>query len=476
MSGYPVCQITSGPDEGNTVYIDLNNLPGGIFLDATGVSFGDPQFTSTPYQMIEGTRQITLPINITGTSGQISQRVSQLSRVLARPLTWLYWQTNSDTTPIWFRLERDQVGALDFSSVPMITANNTNGVWKWPLTLTAHSFAYGARITLPSFTVNSGTGANYTFSSKLPDIKGDVPAYCSVDIKWNYGSGAMKGFETLINIAACDPNSAFAGAPQWNLNGFSVGNNASVQAVPSGLTAYSGSTVVGITNNVFDGQSPQTIITGNAPVNTAWGQFEAYVRVMRSGTDGAAHVQVGSVNIDGSTDMYQNSAVWNPASGSCASWLDCGQLSYPNGLDMSQMGTTGGVAIGAPFALAFSGGGHGSTTTTYLDQVVLVPNHIAGGGTTTTMKLRWQGGSYPGSSIHAKIDGDYGRTGLCDDSGQWEYALSPMITGGWPQLHPGYTNWFTTLANTASTGIESASGSATVTISYCPRYLGVGVA
>ena len=477
---FPICQLTSGPDDGNKVYLDLNDVNGGIFLSQGSggtLSFGEPSFTSTPFQMIEGTRQIQLPVMITGSPAQVSARSSVLSRTLARPLLWLYWQTDASTKPVWFRLIRNQVGSFNFSTYPM-SQGQEQKVWEWDLTLMAHSFAYGERVTIPSFTINRATGTASTFSQELPAIKGDVPTYFKVDMKPGYGGGVMRGFETLVNISSCDTTSTYNGAPQWGLDSLSIQNGAaSIVGVPSGLSSYGSSgRVVSIQNNTFDGKAPQTIVAGSAKVPIAWGQYQAYVRVMRNGDDGAAHVKQGTINLDGSYDMYGNSYVWNPPAGPCASWLDCGQVSYPAGLDSSTMNASGGIAYSAPFALAFSGGQFGSTTTTYLDQVVLVPNHIAGGGTSTTMKMAWQGGSFPGGGIHIAFDGDYQRAGLMDDNGMWQYALAPMITGGWPQLVPGYRNFFTTLMNTNSAGVDNAGASVSVSMNYMPRYLGIGVA
>lgn len=470
------CKILTRPDVSAPVLFDLNVTKDSEWLHADEFDLGEPEFTVNPDGSLEeGTRTVRLPLRVRGTHDQAQEMLGHLARALMDPRArWLLWQIDNDLPPTFFRLHPSASGSMDFQRV---YADNEDGsTWQWNVDVVANAFAYGERRT-QEVTLSY---SNSNMSVKLPSPGGDVPTRLRVDV--NPGRDLV-GAANLLAVAAL-PRGEVAALPVWEAEVFTArsgyGKNTYAGVSPSRLSAAAGqggNTCILAPGTMFPSRNGGLFFSGTAPASIYPGEWKVLARVVN--LDGGACSPSYRAGLSAYGQRYPGQwSTWQcPADATAGymSWLDCGQIQVPAGIDPTDMDPD---EVGAPDMLMWHRG-DGSSKRTAIDLIALVPTRpVVGRG--SVMNVGW--GYYAGlnSLNRLRVDDIGNRVGVVDLFGRkWTPHAPPTLHGGFPVTCPGYDNWLTWIpnvqrANAPATTEQTTTHTVTVTVSWMPRYLHMG--
>jgi hypothetical protein len=267
-SAYPLVKLMTAPDTAATVLYDFNIEDGLTPLRRCRVeqddfSVGVPALQGDPDSIFPqyGPRTVAFSVQVWGPKSYALGKVSAAARWLLRDNSWLMVQLSASMKPVWFKLYRPEPGALSFDHVDK---TDTKDVWRWTVSLPAEPFAYGAKVSIPQFTITNNpiSGTNKCFY-QLPTILGDAPAPLTLDILPSSGT-TWTGGRALIASAAIDPSLSYTGPIVWQASAFTAGTDTTA-TTPA--TAYFGDGYRGITFTTQAGAA--TRLSGTTPSDPA---------------------------------------------------------------------------------------------------------------------------------------------------------------------------------------------------------------
>lgn len=471
---WPAIKFVDKPDISATVRLDLSTPTVQVALDefTLGVPTfdGDPEGVGVDY----GYRSPLLKVRITGPKPTALLAMQALSREVLRPTNWLLFQLQPSTAPVWFKVFRGQPGELSLGHV----YDETTGVvlpdlWEIQVPLTAEGFAYGARVTLPTVTINNDPSAvSNPCAYKLPAILGDAPAPLRIAATF---SATLNQADILWSVA---PVPASYPVPiVWQI-GTGDGLTADVDTGAAvSNSAYSGGSYRPVSFATTPGMA--TRLSGAAPGAIPAGRYLVFLRVARSDTNSTFAFRFGNKTLAG-LEVSSGPVVAMDRGASTtvghATWLPMGVFSFPrfqNGLD--SLGFSAAPAWGLQ-AQRLSGAG-----AAHLDAVMLVPVDIqsvdyAG----RTLFSRFTAFGPQAADVRAYWDGDLDAFTRLNSLAANDSGIQPnALAGQFPIAHPGQTNILHLLQQTrASSGTfgttdntDAIARTTDVTLSYHPRYL-----
>lgn len=267
-----MCKIVTAPDLDATVLHDLASGVGEttwVQGAAHGFTLGAPSWADGPAGVIEGTRQIVLPVMIDGDTRARDAQLLSLSRALTRPYgtAYLLWQLNADAAPTWFKLYPTRESEIDWSRVFDASPDRPRSTYRLDLSVTAKAFGIGERTEIAPFTILAQQAQAGVLLG--PDILGSVPAPLTLDLK---PSGGWAGWRQLVNVTAVHPSSSFTGSRFWLASAFSPS---------AGVTANGAS--YQWDEAVSSGADGGEIISGPAPTTVTPGTYRILVLVRHAG-------------------------------------------------------------------------------------------------------------------------------------------------------------------------------------------------
>lgn len=463
----PTIRLVNSPDPGARVFHDLNDPAAQTTWVERRDEFtlGEPTWFQTATGIMEGTREITIPLAIMGERHEALARVSAISRTLMRrdKTTWLEFKLPGGLAT-HFRLREQQGGELDFG---MVRADQSHrSLWRWNLQLTTDAWGIGPRIQLDTFTV-AAQQANMGVLL-APDIEGDVPAPLNIDLTPN---GGWSGWQQLISVIGVDQASSYVGSKFWVATSFTPTspanfNGASIEFPPSLGASTTGGEV----------------LSGTIPATVPPGTYKCMVLARRnpSTTGGGGQFRSGTKFF--STFSGGDWVSWQPSGPNDQSWVDTGELTLPGGLNFDGMADNGMVTPTLAVRFKWDGeasGIGGSTADAFsIDGILLIPvdmtSAVAGA---TSVAPVWDPTAGPSANATCRVDSDGKRVGVVA-GGVWHNLPAPAVAGGVPILvHPDARNYLTVLNRINPTGPTSSTGDGlfeyevAVTASYRPRYL-----
>lgn len=415
MANFPIVKIVDNLTNGRTLF-DFNpgrddKLQRWVSAEEANV-LGEPTWDDSPTGLVEGIRQITLPLRDQGRTAEAG--LANLSELLTRTGTlYLQWQTRPDTESVWYELlPSTSGGALDFSRV--WAGDTDSSVWQWKVVLTAKAFAIGARedLTATSDLVQAGLIVNQPYEI-LDPIKGSAPAPLNLDI----GAGNLSGWRFQLSSWAMDAGMSL---DPWVID--ETVNNGTMDGTFSGIVPGS--------------QVARTMVPG---------QYRALVYVERLAGGGSCRVQVG---VQSDVSGHLGSAVipqwiWStgravvPAGNTIGYWVDTGRLNLPLGVDPSRLPEV--AMFPAYFATYITGNGD-SRTTWRVSRLLLIPvttpMHRA---MTTSLSAAWS--FYPETGGFMRVDGENRSVACVYEGGFYQVLPPPVVDGGFPLVFPGARNF-----------------------------------
>lgn len=419
---------------------------------AVGVGYGprNPSFTA----VLEGPKFRALEL------------LSALSREVLRAESWLMFQLDEGTFPVWARLYRTQPEDLSFDQVVVDDRDpNRPDKWRIGLLMTADPFLYGQRVVLPQVTVGNSDDDTNFLRVELPEIVGDTYADLRVTVEMTndtYEAGV--GSAWLLAVCSGD-------GPQPLLS--PIGPPADEWGVVSGTAAEATSS-----DYLNDYYLQLDLAAGDAEIQ---GLLTDVAR-------GRYKILAHATGIPDATEVTFTFGQWVAAGVVWSepvvrivdgqeyggrSWVDLGTHSFPFGQRLPPDVTT--PVFDVDIRLALSG-----TSTIRLDELILIP--VDGDGTDTatilSSTLTYWGA---GGDRTATWDGDAAAGGavwVVNGSGQ---LLDSTVQdrGGYPKADPASDVnelWvFPTNAGlAAASAVTSRNAEWTVDVSYHPQHLYLG--
>lgn len=456
---YPLLQFVSAPEVGATVRFDFNAALGvdsTSFYDHEGFSLGAPEMIGNPgeYGTSWGDRELTLTAFIEGSRSAALAAQTTLARELWRAENWLAFQLDANSPRFWFKTYRSAPGALSFEHV---YNDRDTDLWGIPVTLTAEGGAYGPRETIGPVTIanNPSSGTN-RMSYVLPTIKGDVPAPLRVE-------ATMQAYYQRIMLAttALDSTSSIAGPSVYDIGSSDAWTASTDTSAGVADSTYAGGSYRSVSFATQAGMSGRLFRTITIPSPGSW---RALVRVGSSDGSSTYSLQLtnGGEVATPPTTLGQ--------SGPLATWVDLGVIPLPGNVrdrEASPMNLT----------LTISAARTSGTGSLRLDSLMLVPidtratvetrslfTYLTGSGSASIQKHRWDADE---EYYQFYLDGLTATYDAVDNEGHF-------LT-----VSPGAKNIFYYVQQVSPEVIydansDSISDTASVTLSYHPRYLWIG--
>lgn len=451
-------RLVTTPEPGAVVLADLNEGRKSAYLQAGDFSFGEPAWSGSRTGVVEGTREITLPVGVRGaTRQQVEARLSQIAQALMRPgrTTWLEFQLDSDASPTWYRLHQGGRGSVSLDRV--FTDDVDLSTHQWTITVVADAWGVSQRVQLPPVNLSLANP-----SALLDGVEGDVPAPVDITIT---PSVSLALWQPAISVASVRPESPYQGAKYWPHTFMTPGTGCAVTtARGGGIIVNTPSTDFGW-NGIARGEIPEDIPAGTYTVN---------ILVERDSGTGGGWFKAGSIT-DGSWPLLTDRWVpWNPHSGSGrdVSWLRCGNITLPAGLDPRVMDDDAYVRP----TLTVNFRPDGSNSKPVLKAMILTPVDLRdSGGPASTLLPQWLLVG-PDASSPMKVAGDARLVGSVSSTGAWRNVPTPVITGGFPVVYPNARNYLSILMRVnprmmLSSAPSMLAATATATVSYRPRWM-----
>lgn len=475
---YPQVQFVASPDAGAAVRFDFNTGTEGSdgqtkVLHNSGFSLGaptlqgDPDGIGTEY----GLRELSIPLRVNGTAATAAAKLGALAREMGRQTNWLRFQATPTSSPVWFQTYRSSPVPLDWEQVRG-TSPTAVSQWDIDVKLDADDLAYGALVTaLNAVTVTNdpATGTN-PCKVLLPAIQGDAPAALTVEAKPNV---VLDNTTTYLAVATRSE----AATPM-------VEEFPSFTQVGTGDSTAVYDTAPVVTGAAYSGGSARAIAFASNPTDLL-----TRVSVPRSLVPGTYQVLVRLVVNDSSTFDVQG--VWGNGGalggttmgdvvpvnwGARAAWVNLGVAANAY-MPRVSPNVPLGVITGFVNIMARRNTGTGSLV---VDTVLIVPVDLPRGSEATTLFTRWNGNG-PNGTYAAYFDGDTDSAALrfADTGPTYFYRnASPIPRGSPPKAWPGRDNTLILLQQAGSPAAESSdtlTGTWTVTVTYRPRLLWLGV-
>ena len=476
MNNYPLVRFVSEPSPTADVRFDLHSVgewsDEQVWPEHDSFSLGSPTLEGDQdaYGADFGTRQLTFNLLYEGSKVTASRRLSELGRELVRRTNWLMFQLSATSEPVWFKTRRTAPSAITFDYV--LTDRDVD-VWGINVQLDADSFAYGALVTMPPFTINNDPAASTNpCRVVLPTIVGDAPAPVKIKASFNVDS---LGRRMRFTMTPYDAGAAPAGPTVWPIGG----------SDGWGLAADVGASV---TDGSFSGGSYRTVsfsggvsrvfkIYGAVPAAVIPGQYRVLLRMAReSALDQFEFVLDQKVGDDYDTAYGPIVQFTRPANvtNNFATWIDLGTHNYPFGAPMEV--PTAGQAPFTPNIRLVIGKLYGNFGCK-LDTFLLVPVDTTRSAASTTIVSDFVGRG-PKTTEYGYWDGDtesYMTYSLSTNA--LTSAQQPYRSGGYLKVTPGADNVLHWLLQTSMTlpttgdNHDAISHTSTVTLSYHPRWL-----
>lgn len=450
MVDYPIIRFVANAGD-TTARLDLND---GITwtTDHEGFSLGAPAFEADALAVgaLYGMREVTLTPVVQGAPATAFPELSKLSIEIMRQRNWLMFQYDADSEPFWLRTYRSAPQPIDLENVYVDGDSGTvNSQWRKPVTLRADAFARGAKVTLPTITINNdpaGTGNKSSYT--LPTIEGDAPAPLQVILD----SPTPDNFKSpMISTSATEqPFTPPLLVTTWTL--FGSTKTTSAPYVAGGYHAEPNT-----------GDSAEGWATITPPFA---GRYKAYLRAGFSDTDSEFDLDAGGGRVrvtkralgDPAADPWQ----WWGTSGS-QGWIDLGTVTLGRGWNEVLSPT---LQTTVPLKITRLSG----TGKIRVDALLFVPIDDAD-ATVEGRTLKVDPLITPtGFRTKYYADGERREMWAVYDEAGWKAGELGGLAGRFGQVVPGRTNVLHLLRN-VDTGTDEKADTTTVTLSYFPRRL-----
>lgn len=503
MSNYPLVKFVDAPAVGATVRLDLNDgsasAPRRVEAE---FDLGVPTLEGDPDAVgqVFGFRSPRFTVQVRGTKANALAFVSALSKELLRRTNWLLFQPSSATQPVWFKTYRTGYQSLSFEQV---YENTTTGgaapagypdVWRVELPLVAEALAYGARDTQANVTLiqsAADSGGNKALRIPLTGLKGDAPTDLRISIA--PGSPQLAGHGSAWLIGCVSGTSAMT-EPIVNIgsgDGFTAGSGTA--AATTGATTYFGNDYRAVT--VSAGSNFIERLSGSLPAMPR-GRYKVLLRCQADTAANVARPYIfafgqrlqssAGIPIYGPTTLVTVGHALVAASELFQGWVDLGDFNFPFGLTAPR--DLPDAAASSLFSVKI-GTSDQTVGAVRIDSLKFVP--IDGPWVSQATMLRAQFGTANPAEDTPPIANS--GTGIFDGDEQIYYALdgsanhrpgSPQLKGTFPRADPAQTQnllYLIAVEDGLGSGVESGNvvittkdASATVSVSYHPRYLHVG--
>lgn len=476
---YPVLQFVNSPASTATVRYDFNMSTAGLRtlpLGGDGLDFGVPSFSGEPEGVggYYGYRQMRFTQRIIGSKASALGRMSLLAREMLRSTNWLRYQHDAGRSAVYFKTYRSEPGSLS------LEWSETADAWDITIPLVADSFAYGERVTAATgIVITPNSTATNPMRYALPAIKGDAPTGLRVSIT----PGGTSATDAVWMIG-CSSGDATMTDPINEIgtgDGYTSGSGGGL-AVPSTNTAYSGGsyrpvTIAAASPNLLDRMSGASAPTGLVP-----GRYKILLRCELDGTATGKtflfqYVQRTSGLADRPGPIASATVVANRVG---QGWVDLGDFSFPFGFSPP----SGVVGILDPSFVLRMGTADGSAATARIDAFKFIP--VDGPSVTQARLLKMKN---PTQQLNSNSKGTFD----ADTETYWAVIApagttfregAPELAGAYPIADPASAQNILFLVPlsagsqlTAPDGVGTNSSvaiSATVDVSYHPRYLHIG--
>lgn len=469
MSGIHRLRITAAPDMSAAMHADLATDT--VAAQADGFNLGSPDvsFDAAGYP-IEGGRQMTFPLHISGARSTVGQVMGDVARAISVPDRWVMVQRTPSTDPAWYRLTPASPGELDITNAYV---DADHGHWVWTLTLTVDSTAVGSVRSVPMVGSDSPTSSITNTGvdrGVVIDAPGEAPAPLRVDVKPSVNINGRRPMVSTFSVPWDSPLIA-AGRPaiiREDSDFAAIGGHSTRS---TGLAFLSGGS--GLTVTLASTSNRQIGVTASG---STWrpepGRYLILARLYREGGAGEVKIRVGQQF--GPSAAMQEWRTWRPsAGGNRASWMPVGYLQHPvgdsgQGLSAEEL-MPPAIRLDVTPTVTSSGLLH-------LDQVAFVPVDLARGANESACFVDFADGIGFGGDFTLRVDGERRRTATVDYVGQHHGAPQPLRTGGWPVATPGMATCVSVFLDTtdAPVGIDSVSITSTMTVGASPRLLHLG--
>lgn len=501
---WPLVKFVDAPSVSANVRMDCNDVTASASRRVAGFDPGVPALTGDPDGVGQafGLRQPTLTVRFKGSKANAMAALSAFSKEQMRWRNWVMFQPSALQQPVWFRTYRAGFAPLSLDRV--FVDSKTGGstmlpdTWECAVPLAADPFAYGARVTIPTFQVIQGpvdlTGPTRTaMRAVLPAIKGDAPTKLRVKITpaGTNNTAATYGSAWLLGCISGD--TASITDPQIDIgttDGFTAGTGTGGGTTDANyfggtyraVTIGAGSGVIGRLSGIVTVSPPQgrykvmLRCEADSPINVLTPYVFTFGVIQNLGTD---------YTYAPSTVLPVGVGPGNPAE-TFTGWVDLGETTLPAGVGMLP------ADVSLPTVpLVFSlkiGTSDGSAGAVRLDRFKLIP--VDGGPAWNSVMLAAEflvndPPSEP-SGLRIAQSGTFDG----DDETYWttvtltatDYVFpgSPCLAGGFPVADPAREENLLIVMATAdglaatTPKITSLNAQAAVDVSYHPRYLYLG--
>lgn len=468
-SSYPSVKLVTEPnDSTSTVLLDLYDTApsGGAAPRAVLVeefSLGAPSLEGEPDAIdpLYGLREITVPIEVSGTKGQTLALLSSLSRILLTGYTgafapglWLRFQVASTTTPAWFRLLRPQPSDLGWDYVYTQAGAPVTDRYRVNVTLPAEPFAFGPLETLSGFTLNyDPTAGSNPMSVPLGaagTIKGDAPAPARIESNPVSTSGVTTS--TSLFVLHSTPSAiGTVNCAVGTGDGLTAGTDMGAGAAVANMVGGSNRTISFATNAAMVSR-----LTGSTPSLTP-GKYKVVGRVTpAAGSTFALQLTINSVVGLTARAAGTGGVTYQER------WVDLGDFSVPTVVPRNKF--TGGSNT---YSLDLAAQRLSGAGTLGIDHLLFIPLYQK-----PTIDARAVVKSIGFTTQVAILDGDTEEAWLT--TGGNLAAGSNEFSGSCPRVVPGAVNvlWIVPQLSSTEAG-NLLTNTASVTVRYYPRYLTV---
>lgn len=497
------CKILSSPDRNAEVRFDFN--PGfqeGSWLHDRndGFDLGEPEFTvAYDGSLVEGTRSLKMSYINARSRAEAESALGACARaVMVTSDNWLMWQLDQYSTPTFFRLHPSKPGGLDFRWVDAFSDDHR--IWRWDITLEADAFSYGERRSYQTTVTYGLEGSSF----KIPEPTGDVPTRARVEVTPTSTGTDPEGWPvTLSDMIGCTPMVSMSSFPvgalpeegilRWESEYFTA--RAGYLRYETALT--SGSRLSELPGRGFGIECPNAsntgfsgslCMSGTAPNKVPPGAYRVMLRIVNPSTTTPVRpsfrVQAQGWGASASTywTTWQCPTASGPSSAfAYGSWLDCGELQVPVGVDPTNLDIND---IERP-DISIYHRGDGNAGRVIIDQIMMVPTDPVNGEASTLM-IGWLNGTGPSVFGPMVVDDQSYRVGNFDElsdpgNSKWRSEGAPRVFGGYPYLAPQKDNFFTFLWNVQRENpsqnlktFDPHEMELSVKVSWNPRYLHLG--
>ena len=467
---FPAVKLVSSLDDDAQVLFDFN--PGRssewarFISGAESSPLGEPDWATAPSGVIEGTRQMTLPLRFGGDTAE--HQMMLLSELLTRTATsWLQWQTRPDSDPVWFEIVPPTVGgALEFDRVWWEDADRST--WCWTVKLTAKAFARGHRIYLDDQTdLVHASRVVQTPIEILDDIRGSAPAPLCLDID----AGNMSGWQCRLI--------SWAVAKEIERPPYLVATNSALSGAKAANTGN-----LQFAGNIFGIVGTHTA-TGSAVPPP--GQYRALVYLLRTAGNGTCTISLKVAQESGvattNEDRFKGPPLRpvNPAGVSTGFWVDTGPVNLPLGQRPENLPED--LLTSLTLGL-YAQTSNDASTTWQVSHFLLVPVWtVKSRSASTALSMFWD--FFPADNDTAvRVDSEGERVYAVDVTQPLPHDRSaksvapPALEGGFPTVQPGARNFLMfipRLNDAEGTHRHGGYGTSGATkLWYRPRYLHLG--